>query len=357
MYVINITDSVPDPILTSNTYEILMLVQLIPLFLISLLGVVTNVINILVFTKQGVTSDSTTLSLFALTLSDLLACVFMLPHPLCFVLQRFVVSHELLIRNCLVLSTMSATYPHILCTQIACWVTVYISVERALSVLFPLQVKLLIKYKNTAAVLMFIYGAEIVGHVPYLVNSPILWIRDASKNDTLMAINYQTPLGVSLYAYSNLIESNILITVAMLIITGSTLATLERIRTSSAWRNTMRSNVKLSKSQSLQSTAEIKSEIVRPDKITTKDKETVKMVASVTCCLLVCLACFQIPGLAMYAIPEFSLTGYNKDIFQVFYTFKFILDTLSASINFFFYVNQSSRFRKTYNSISPQLRR
>ncbi|KAI8770964.1 growth hormone secretagogue receptor type 1 [Biomphalaria glabrata] len=335
------TEVIPvSPVLTTVTYELSMLVLLVPLCLLSLLGLVTNSINSVVFIKQGLTSDSTTLSLFALTLSDLLGCLFMLPHPVCFYLQTLVVTDDPVIRNCLVLSTMTATYPHIICTQITCWITVYISVERAICVLFPLRVKLLIQYKNTVIILVFLTVAEIACHVPFILNCPFLWLPDPSRNSSYIVVNSQTPTGFLLYELSNLIESSILTSAAMFIIAMATVAIITRVRTSSAWRTAMSTKKEtISKASKTQSSSE--------KRISVKDKEAVKVIASVAMLFLACLSFSHIPGLAMYMIPQFSLDGYNKDLFQLFYSFKFNLDALNASINFFFYVKQSTKYRQT----------
>ncbi|KAH9508912.1 hypothetical protein Btru_050462 [Bulinus truncatus] len=282
----------PSPVVSRDTYEVSMLILLAPLLTMSVIGVVTNVINMAVFVKQGVASDSTTLSLFALALSDILGCIFMLPQPVCFFLEEFVVTDNVFVNNCVVLITMPAT-------------------------------------------------AEIIGHIPFILNTLILWVPDPDRNKTLTAFNYQTPIGSLLYRLSNLIESNILTTAAMFIITMATVAIVTQVKTSSAWRNTLtnKSGLSLKKSETPK------------NKISIKDRETVRVVLSVTVLFLICLAMSHFPGLAMYVIPEFSLDGYNRGLFHLCYTFKFNLDALNASVNFFFYLKQSSKFRKTCYSL------
>ncbi|KAH9505322.1 hypothetical protein Btru_058341 [Bulinus truncatus] len=339
-----------NPLISHHDYNLLMTILDAPLCLLTLTGIVTNTLNIMVFVRQGVLSDSMTVSLFTLTVSDILSCLFLLPQCLCIYLEKYVLSKNIFIRNCFVLSTLSATYPHILCTQITTMVTVYISIERAICVLFPLHVKSMIKTKNTALFMMFLFASEFILHIPFFINSPILWTSDPENNNSLIAINFQTSDGNLLYRINNLVESTVLTTAAMIIVIIATVTMVIRLQTSSIWRaSAARFESKSDSECQLKASKQITSNVEY--KMSKKDREVVKVVVCVTTVFLTCLSCGHIPGLTTYMIPGFSIDGDNRDLFQLFYSFVFFLDVFNASVNFLFYMKLSSKFRKTFYSI------
>lgn len=334
------------PLISHETYELLMAIALVPLFFISLLGIVTNIVNVLVFAKQGPASDSTTVSLMSLAVSDLLGCFFSLPQPVCFFLERYVPSESVYIRSCFVLTTMSAAYPHIICTQITIWITVYISVERAVCVIFPLKVKQLVKTKNTKIFMIIIYAVAIIFHIPFASNSLIIFVSDPANNGTVTAINYQTPLGAFFYRLNNMLRSNIFTTLAIFIVAIATITMVTRLKASRKWRASVSSALNVAVQQKSQTSGPSSDAKIKERK-STKEAETVKVVICITSIFIACLTFSHLPGLVMYIIPGYAIDGTNRDLFHFTYSLKFVFDALNSALNFFFYVRLSTKYRKS----------
>ncbi|CAL1525861.1 unnamed protein product, partial [Lymnaea stagnalis] len=240
----------------------------------TLLGIVTNIINIRVFYHQGVTSDSTTVAFVALSVSDLLGCIFMIPQPLCFYFEAHLKSDDIFFRNCYTLTLMPSTYPHLILHKITCFVTVYMSVERAICVIFPFKVRRIIKVKSTIFIMITIYVLIIVSYAPYAANVSISWMADPARNESLKAVNVITPLGIIFTTTNSLFHSLILTTSAMIVVFVTTVAMVTRLKASMKWRE-MASTTTGSSGQKYTRVA--------------RNVESVKIVTAITSVYLVCL--------------------------------------------------------------------
>ncbi|CAL1525881.1 unnamed protein product, partial [Lymnaea stagnalis] len=294
-------------------YQLSIEILHVPLFIFSILGIVTNSINIRVFVRQGVTSDSVTICLFALSISDLLGCAFMLPQPVCFYLQHRIDSASTLIRNCLTFTTMTTTYPHLICNKITCLITVYLSVERALCVLAPLKVKTLIKTKNTAFVMVAIYVFMVTAHTPYAASTYLAWIPDTSSIGTLKAVVLSTSLGRVFFMLNNIFITIGLTNIAMFTVTISTAAMIMRLNALVKWRAvaTNRGGERHSVPDSA-----VDTKIVGQSKpLSARNLEISKTVTAITSVYLASLLCTHVPALATFAVPGMSSSDYNSNLF------------------------------------------
>lgn len=79
--------------------------------------------------------------------------------------------------------------------------------------------------------------------------------------------------------------------------------------------------------------------------------EVLKTVTMVTALFLVCITMNHIPGVATFIVPDATATGLNLNLFYVAYYYKIVFDLISSSLNIFFYLHTSSRYRKTFNDI------
>ncbi|XP_005109355.1 uncharacterized protein LOC101859671 [Aplysia californica] len=295
---------------------------------INIFGVLTNSINLRVFVRQGIASDTTTISLSALAISDLMGCIFMIPASLCYVV-KFVNYTDY--RNCVSLTSMPCHYPHVMFSRITCWLTVYISLERTLCVLMPLKVKFLLRPRVARNAVLAIFTFFISFHVPFAASTRIVWDFDPVFNQS-MAGNVETKLGKLFLYLNSLIATTILSTVAMAIVAMTTTVMLYKLKTKQEWRKTVSST-----SASVISTS--------------KDLEVFKTVTMVTTIYLVCLIGGHTPGFAMLFFPGVTLSGVNENLFLVMYTFKYFFDAVNSSVNFLFYIWISSKFKATFHSL------
>ncbi|XP_005103845.1 uncharacterized protein LOC101853334 [Aplysia californica] len=322
-------DSEPNELVSREFRDVCQQSLQIVILFINVFGVFTNGINIRVFIRQGIASDTTTIGLSALALSDLLGCFFMIPASLCYVIKFL---DYIDYRNCVALTTVPCHYPHVMFSRITCWLTVYISVERTLCVMMPLKVKFLLRPKVARNAVSFVFFFFVVFHIPFAANTRIVWEFDPAFNQS-MAVNRETKSGQLLFYINSLLGTTILSTVAMVIVAVTTSVMLYKLKTTQKWR----------KSVSLVSTKSASS--------ASKEHEVFQTVTMVTAIYLVCQVGGHTPGFATLFFPGVSVSGLNKNLSLVMYTFKFFFDAVNSSVNFIFYIRISSRFKAAFSSI------
>ncbi|CAL1525857.1 unnamed protein product, partial [Lymnaea stagnalis] len=299
-------------------------------------GIVGNVINVRVFYRQGVTSDSATVAFFSLSLTDLLSCVTLAPKPACHYLENYAAgTGNPFIDNCSTLTTMPASYTHGILSKVTCWITVYLSVERAVGVVFPLRVKRIFTVKITVAAIVIIYLVVVIAYLPLAANVSLVWIQDPNNNATLKALNVLTPLGYIFTLVNGVFHSFVMTTVAMFIVTVSTVATVTRLKASVKWRDRVAGVNAASGSSSAAKGR---------GKRSAKSVDTVRMVLAITSVYLVSLFCTHVPSMATLALPGMTIGGLNNYLYVVIYTIRFDFEAFNSSVHIFFYFRMSSRY-------------
>ncbi|KAI8794983.1 FMRFamide receptor [Biomphalaria glabrata] len=107
---------------------------------IGLLGLFANVINLIVFYRHGLNS-SINISLFVMAISDMFTIIFVLGANLCFSPYIDQWSVPVMFRE---IYYMIGAWPSGVSYRITLYITVYITAERCLCILFPLKVKTMI---------------------------------------------------------------------------------------------------------------------------------------------------------------------------------------------------------------------
>ncbi|CAG5117951.1 unnamed protein product, partial [Candidula unifasciata] len=136
-------------------------------FIISIAGIVTNIINMIIFVKLGL-KDSMSVGLFSLSLTDVLVTGVQLASCLCFV-TGFVCMNIGIDRY--LGWAISFVY------EISCWITAMISIERCYCVVSPFTVKQVFTRFRCVAATVTIYILYIGMHVPVYLYPRIKWIE------------------------------------------------------------------------------------------------------------------------------------------------------------------------------------
>lgn len=339
----------PGPIVSGQTLAICETISLSAGMTVNLVSVVTNLINIVVFLRQGVMTDSTTISLLALAVSNLLGSAVMIPRPLCFYFAEYQPIKDLIARDCYFLSDMVFAYPHIMFSRITCWITVYISVERALCVLIPFKFRLLLGPKNTIIIMFAIFIFYFIFHIPFGANVRVVLVRDPTSNWTMNLYMNETNLGKIFLKINSLLGTAILTTLAMIIIVVATTVLLVSLRSSRDWRNSLSSKtVRTPASASLPSVASHLSSVYKSSR---RDLEISRTVSAITGIYLVCLSASHVPALAVLSLPGMTINGVNSGLFSLMFALKYFFDGLNSAIDLFFYVRMNTKYRKTFYNL------
>ncbi|CAG5120539.1 unnamed protein product [Candidula unifasciata] len=294
---------------------------------ISLFGIISNLINLVIFYRQGLNS-TINISFFALALSDLCCSFFQQ-------LFNFYVSP--LFDD---LPVQFADVQHLtigvqrgIFSKITCLITVYITAERCLCVAFPLHIKQIITTRRTTAIIVLIYLLTVCSFVPLYTSSYLGWKFYPEWNQTRIGlIAYTENQAASAIVYSMLAISGLLSFIAVIILAAILIA---KLREKSAWVKT--ANAQKEKAGSLSK----------------RDRATMRMVVLIVSILIICYAPSTMLGVVTVLEPEFSPGGKYYNWYYVLWSFAMLFETTNSSVNIFLYLKMSSKYNQTFREIFP----
>ncbi|GFN95341.1 chemosensory receptor a [Plakobranchus ocellatus] len=179
------------PILSAEVHFALITFLSYAYLFVGTLGVVTNVLVILTYSKLGF-SETIYISYFFLAISDLCSSVIRSWGAICFV---FVVMKTNLPFDPSSVSTTTSFYPGQGFEKTTGFITAFIAFERCLCVQFPLHVKTIVTKRKTilSIVIIFLFSflpSNLI-HMVY----PLQWVFSPSKNRTILGmVPLETPL-------------------------------------------------------------------------------------------------------------------------------------------------------------------
>lgn len=297
---------------------------------IALCGIIANVLNIVVFVKQGL-NDTVNIGLFGLALSDL--CSLITLEGVC-VFRNRIILHELPVVADEVQHLM-ACWPHACFARITSSITVYITLERCLCVVIPLKVKNVITPRMTTCVVVGIYLTMIVTVIPEYTTCYMGWRFIPEQNRSLLGLllfpgkyemttlNFNIAVGTQVASFGALIVFSVLLVV--------------KLKEISKWR---------------QSISTCGGSLTKDTN--SKENRTMKMitlVALIYCtCFLPMLGCF----ITVTFVPGFIGFGAYNNTFFLCFSFAFLFDSINSTVNILVYYRMSTKFRITFLSLLCQ---
>lgn len=299
--------------------------------IISTLGIVTNIVNIAVFLKQGF-RDTVNVSLFALALSDLsslitLQWVNLLRNPL------FVNSGVPVLPS--EVQHLSGGWPHGFFSRFTSGITAYITFERCLCVLVPLKVKAIVTPNLAIVVIVTIFVILSLALIPDYATAYIDWKFDPTYNKSMLGLLFignreeMSILSFTMAAYVQIIFFVAVLTFTLILVI--------RIRQISKWRASTAS-VGNTSSKGTQS----------------RDNKTVKMVVLIATIFCVCFTPYIANFITTSALPDFQVVGRYHNMFVVSWSFAFLVDSINSSVNLFVYYRMSTKYRQAFHSLFQQ---
>lgn len=311
--------------LSDHVREIFEIVNLVCVAsIIALFGIVANMINMIVFYKQGF-KNTVNIGFCALAFSDItclitLQCASIYMNP---VLASTWV-HWLPLETYYLL----IAWPHVCFSKITSYITVYLTAERYFSIALPLKVKDLINPRTATSILCMIYIFNLMILVPEYATSYIGWRFVPERNATLIGLIF-TSSRRSVEGIVNILH----FILGMASFVGAVVFTsllVIKLKQSSRWRR---------QATSTNSNRE---------GISNRDKKTVKMVVLIACVLIVCYVPGALISLGIFiGGPEFSIRGKYVNICEAMWTIAYIFHAINSSVNIFVYYKMSSKYRET----------
>ncbi|XP_059177845.1 growth hormone secretagogue receptor type 1-like [Physella acuta] len=293
---------------------------------IGLFGIVANIINIIIFYRQGL-KTTVNVSLFALAISDLCSLLTLQWFNIC-VNPLFENADDLFPMMASEVIYLTAGIPHDCFARITCWITVYITAERCLCITFPLKIKQLITPTRTTVIISLIYILMMASFTPEYATAYIGWKYYASKNRTLLGLKFTSHRkqveGLTFLLYG------ILGKLSFVAVVFFTVILVVVLRKKTIWRRKSIYGHQNSES------------------ISNRDKKTINMIIIIAIILIVCYTPGTILSLVTFFVPDFSIVGNYVNLFFAVWSFGFLFETINSSVNIFLYYKMSSKYRRSF---------
>nr|NP_001191513.1 chemosensory receptor A [Aplysia californica]ACL13286.1 chemosensory receptor A [Aplysia californica] len=295
--------------------------------LLSLLGVLTNVINIVVFAKQGF-QDSMNISLMGLAVSDLSSLVTMIWLSILCYKPLFYLSELPFDPRDIMYLTGSTT--HSVFVKIATLITAFITFERCLCIAVPLKVKTIITPGRTKTIIISIYLAISLLMIPFFLGNRLEWVFDFRTNATVLKATYKAKREI-LEAITFLAQGAFATTFSFVFVICCTIVLVVKLNSKTKWR-------KATAAKSDRAT----------DGVGVKDQKVVKMVTFIAVIFIVCSVPPTLVFLYMVFDTDFRIDGVYRNLFLVVWSTTFLTETINSSVNIFVYLKMSSKYRAVF---------
>lgn len=315
-------------LLSDNGRRIFTLVNFVAICgVFSVFGICANIINIVIFVKQGI-HNSINIGLLGLAIADF-CCLFTLAVISAFVNPYFEDADTFLEPKEVLY--LIGGWPHICFTRVSCWITVYITAERCMCIVLPLTVKQLITPKRTATAVGLIYIIMILSLFPEYVKSYIGW--------KFYPLSNKTRLGLLFTEHKDAVEGLVFILNAVLgmtsfpaiIIFASLL--IFNLNVKRKWR---------------QRAAAVKE---GRGPTSNRDIKTMRMIAFIAGVLILCYTPDLIITLLIFSEPEFNLLGRYFNLGLALWSVGIVFHAINSSINILIYYRMSSNYKRTFQEL------
>ncbi|GFN84704.1 chemosensory receptor a [Plakobranchus ocellatus] len=335
--------------------------------LISIFGVVANIINIIVFIKQGF-GEAMTVTLTGLAVADLGTVTCQVWHSICWN-PWFDFKTLQLPFNPLQIVYLSSGHPRLSSVRISAMILAWATLERCLCITMPFKVRELITPTrsklfvmavfiiNTASAMPFYYTSRIVSFFDTAVNRSYLILAFTKDRQTIDSVSFALSASLTVCAF-----------VAVAVLTIVLVYTLDK---ASKWRESAMasgSTAEQGKPESKESISSKKSakegqKEKTKEQLMTKDpsaeekkksqqtgasnknKRAAKMVSIISAIFIVCNIPNTCNQLINAFVPEFAKNGSYVNLNQTFWSVGYLTETVNASVNIFMYYTMSSRYR------------
>ncbi|CAL1538949.1 unnamed protein product [Lymnaea stagnalis] len=319
-------------------------------FVISLLGIFTNVVIVAVFARQGF-KDSMSISMTTVALWDLVKSLGGFMQRLAGPMVLFSPAAAKSWAN---LSVMVFNY----LVSVTCYVTsvlaAYVAVERCLCVTVPLKVKWLLTPKTAlvvcVAISVVVFGSFFVIFFIY----DVYWVYDPTYNETVAVFEYNSfsVNNTALFGYYNM-SGTLWPLVSLVVIVISTIIISYKLRKSAEFRYRTKSvsgpvtSDSTERIQPQRYTKKSGQNQAKTTVISRRDQQVVKMLLVIIGVYIVHLAPRVANYLAKYLVFDYYYLRKYHNLFSIVAYVVFVFDFINGSINLFVFFAMSTAFRRT----------
>ncbi|KAI8776863.1 growth hormone secretagogue receptor type 1 [Biomphalaria glabrata] len=292
------------------------------------LELVSNMVSIMVFIKQGLRS-SVNISFMILSLVDFIKCFFYLWMNISVLNLVFSLYHVFPIFDAYYLIS---AWPIGLTERITMFITAFVTIERYLSVAAPLHVKKLITYKKTTAVLIVIVISNVFVLIPIYISTSLGWRFYPQHNRTLYGVFFKSnkqEMEDLTFAFHALLE---LFSLCLIILFNFLL--IVQLKRQSNWRLSKSSDVTLKKNV-----------------LVNRDAKAKKMIITIATLTSVCHLPIVAFSMTTDFVREFRIYGAYGPLVDVVFSFCFLSSNIYSAAKIFIFYTMSSNFRATFQNL------
>ncbi|XP_025097625.1 uncharacterized protein LOC112565937 [Pomacea canaliculata] len=301
--------------------------------LILLVGVPSNVVNSIVFWRQGL-RDRMNLCLFCLALTDLLYLVSVFGQSVIGPFVEF--GDELLGKEIYHKAVKFTKWFTLEMNTFSTCITLVVAVDRCVCVMTPLRALSLLSSRAMGGILGSIYITTQLGFSVNIFRYDVIAVKANNSSHVTGWKWTSTKTWMDNYTLFSTIQEVLLMTVLPIVIfvgiSVTTALTVARLRTAMLWRKSVSSSSNSSQQVAL-----------------------TKMLVVVSCVYFATSVPYVVFIVVGVAIDDFDLGGRYQNSFLVCGILVIVLSMVRSSCNIFVYFHQSSRFRRESLSLSTAI--
>lgn len=313
-------------------------------FIISIVGVITNLLNMAILPKLGL-KDSMSVGLFSLSFTNFLVTCIQMASCVSFMLDLVCLNTGIDTR---VLGYYTLGWAISALYEVSCWITAFVSVERCYCVISPFKVKQVFTRSRCIGAVMTIYLIHIIMHVPIFVYDGLEWIQITAPSVSNMTTEIHVlefvseeeadlysfildlAAGVSMWMFSQTVV------VLCAVLMAYSLEASSKVRLSGTSEGSIGAQkLVYSKSSSTLSLRE-------------------RRLVKIALCLALTLTCCNVPKMITTVVYYMFLDteiDNQKDLAMLLWTIAITFESLDCSISFLVYLTLSCSYKREFNSI------
>ena len=326
---------------------------------IALFGLVSNILNIVVFTKIGF-KDNVTITLLFLSISDLLNISINSP----IIVGRYMEVHQpghIWPFHRFIIMLGPYWYAYIF-YDFSSFISVFLATVRCACVARPLRFKSTFTKSRTITILCLLFVLAFLLRVPVLTVFRLSWTLNPQTNSTFRSLVFAYNFR-AIYQANDILNRNIISWLAYITITTCVVILTSKMQMASRFRRSLTSEVtkngqpekgKTSNliSRSLESplidSTPTSHNLKESDKMSARDLRVIQSVTLICVIFILFQLPFQVVSTVRLFVPEFASFGRAENIFGFTSHISTTCAYSNASVNIFVHIRFNSRYRAQF---------
>ena len=305
-----------------------------------LFGIVSNIINIIVFFRLG-TKDNVSTSFLVLSLSDLTYLV----------IRSFQAVARFLLYHHPTLPWVCDPKIFLVCSywygqafyDFSCFIAVFLAVVRCCCVVMPLRFKTVFTRSRTARGLLGLFIAAICLRAPQFFAHGVSWKFNPATNSSYLSCSDAKDIQI-LSKVNDLVNRNIVSTITYFLVAACVVTMIVKLKAASRFRNSA------SKPLALTDPGQEKMQ-ANPAKMSVKEMQLIQSVILLSVIFLFSQLPFQVYSTVRLFVPEFDSGRSQVFLFSIVGHITTTFSFLNCSVNIFVYVTYNRKYRTVVSSL------